>query len=254
MTNQNITSPALLSPEPTSWLGLCTRVTAAEALAVAASQPPLYMRCVFLFRVFYNFQWREEARSLHFVLGLPPASKSSYLLMTNQNINTPSPLSPEPTSWLWLCTWVTAAEAWLSRHRRQRHTCRVCFCLKVSYIFRGEKKRSLYTARPPATKSPFLLMTNQNITSPTHFYQNHPPDSGSVHESQQQQVWLSLHGIHSHTYCVRFCHTSSTWREAAQLICLAALRFLWRLPFENLRPRFCQEGTFPAIWKSWEDF
>ena len=27
--------------------------------------------CV-LFRVFYNFQWREEARSLQFVLGLPP--------------------------------------------------------------------------------------------------------------------------------------------------------------------------------------
>ena len=99
------------------------------------------------------------------------------------------------------------------------------FCLKVSYIFRGEKKRSLYTARPPATRSPFLLMTNQNITSPTHYHQNQPPDSGSVHESQQQQVWLSLHGIHSHTYCVRFCHTSSTWRKAAQLICLAALRF-----------------------------
>ncbi|CAN0464520.1 unnamed protein product [Ascophyllum nodosum] len=42
-------------------------------------------------------------------------------------------------------------------------------------------------------------MTNQNITSPAHYHQNQPPDSGSVHESQQQQLWLSLHGIHRHT-------------------------------------------------------
>ena len=35
---------------------------------------------------------------------------------------------------------------------------------------------------------------------------------------------------------------------------LAASRFSWWPPFENLELRFCQMSTFPAIWKSWEDF
>ena len=42
--------------------------TAAAALAIIASQSPPYMLCVFLFRVFYNFPRREEAKSLLFVL------------------------------------------------------------------------------------------------------------------------------------------------------------------------------------------
>ena len=74
-----------------------------------------------------------------------------------------------------------------------------------------ERRGEVSTARPPATKSPFLLMTNQNTTSPVPHHQNQPPDSGSVHESQQQQLRLSLHRSHRHTCCVRFC-----WKSVLQ--------------------------------------
>ena len=99
---------------------------------------------------------------------------------------------------------------WLSRHRSHRHTCCVCFCFRGVLNFFVERRSEPSTACPPATKSPFLLMTNQNISSPALYHQSQPPDSGSVHESQQQQLRLSLHRIHRHTYCVRFCYTSST--------------------------------------------
>ena len=36
------------------------------------------------------------------------------------------------------------------------------------------------TARPPATKSPFLLVTNRNQTSPASHSQNQSPDSGRL--------------------------------------------------------------------------
>ena len=52
-----------------------------------------------------------------------------------------------------------------------------------------ERRGEVSTARPPVTKSPFILMTNQN-TSPALHRQNQPPDSGSVHESQRQQLRL----------------------------------------------------------------
>ena len=81
----------------------------------------------------------------------------------------------------------------------------VCvFVLEVLHFF-VERRSEASTARPPATKSPFLLMTNQNITSPALYHQSQPPDSGFVHESQQQQLWLSLHCIQRHTYCVCVC-------------------------------------------------
>ena len=67
------------------------------------------------------------------------------------------------------------------------------------------KRRSLYCARPPATKSPFLLMTSRDTTSPTLHYQNQPPDTGSVYESQRRKLWLSRHRSHRHTWCVCFC-------------------------------------------------
>ena len=86
----------------------------------------------------------------------------------------------------------------------------VCVFVLGCLTFFVERRSEASTARPPATKSPFLLMTNQNITSPALYHQNQPPDSSSVHESQQQQLWLSLHRIHCHTYFVRFCYTSST--------------------------------------------
>ena len=95
-------------------------------------------------------------------------------------------------------------------------------CFPISEERRGEAS----TTRPPATKSPFLLMmTNQNTTSPAPHHQNQPPDFGSVHESQQQQLRLSLHRSHRHTCCVRARRVfyNFPWREAAQLMCLAAL-------------------------------
>ena len=57
---------------------------------------------------------------------------------------------------------------------------------------------------PPAAKSPFLLMTNQNQTSSAPPPQSQTLDSGAVHESQRQQLWLSLNRSHRRT-CVRFC-------------------------------------------------
>ena len=68
---------------------------------------------------------------------------------------------------------------------------------------RGEV--STTTAGPPATKSPFLLMTNQNQISPALHLQNQPFDSGSIHETQRQELfWLSLHRSHRRTCCVLF--------------------------------------------------
>ena len=114
----------------------------------------------------------------------------------------------------------------LSLHRSHRHACCVCFCLEC-FTISEERRGEVSTARPPATKSPFLLMTNQNTTSPAPQHQNQPPDFGSGHESQQQQLRLSLHRSHRHTCCVRVRRVfyNFPWREAAQLMCLAALRF-----------------------------
>ena len=95
-------------------------------------------------------------------------------------------------------------QLWLSLHRSQRHTCCVCFCFECFAIFRVNR-RSL-SVRPPATKSPFLLMTNQNTTNPALHHQN---QSGSIHESQQQQLWLSLHRSHRHTCGVSFWYKSA---------------------------------------------
>ena len=70
----------------------------------------------------------------------------------------------------------------------------------------------------PATKSPFLLMTNQNQTSPAPHPQNQPPDSGSVHGSQRQQLWLSLHRSHRVRFlCFKCFLLIPQGKEAAQL-------------------------------------
>ena len=113
----------------------------------------------------------------------------------------------------------------LSLHRSHRHACCVCFCLEC-FTISEERRGEVSTARPPATKSPFLLMTNENTTSPALQHQNQPPNFGSVHESQQLR--LSLHRSLRHTRCVRVSRVlyNFPWREAAQLMCLAALRFL----------------------------
>ena len=55
----------------------------------------------------------------------------------------------------------------------------------------------------PATKSLFLLMTNQNQTSPVPLPQNQLPDSRSVQESQQQQLGYRCIAVTAvHAMCV----------------------------------------------------
>ena len=76
---------------------------------------------------------------------------------------------------------------------------------KMYSVTRNTKIGQVSSARSPVTKSPFLLMTNQNTTSPALHHQNQPPDSGSVHESQRWQLRLSLHRSHRITCCVCFC-------------------------------------------------
>ena len=158
----------------------------------------------------------------------PPATKSPFLLMTDQNTTSPSLHHQNQPPDSGSEHESQRRQLRLSLHRSHRHACCVCFCLEcftISEERRGEV--SVSTARPPATKSPFLLMTNQNKKSPAPQHQNQPPDFGSVHESQQQQLRLSLHRSHRHTCCVRVRRVfyNFPWREAAQLMCLAALRF-----------------------------
>ena len=141
--------------------------------------------------------------------------------MTNQNTTSPAlhrQNQPPDSGSVHESRW----KLWLSRHRSHRHTCCVFFCLECFTIFRGEKRRSLFTARPSATKSPFLLMSNQNITNPALYHQNQPSDSGSVHESQRRNLWLSLHRSHRHTCCVCFyldCFTIFRGEKRESLYC-----------------------------------
>ena len=115
----------------------------------------------------------------------------------------------------------------LSLHRSHRNTCCVCFCFRVFYNFRGEKRRNLYCSSSSHQKSVSADdRSKHNKPSPSS-PENQPPDFGSVHESQQQQLRLSLHRNHRHTCCVRVRRViyNFPWREAAQLMCLAALTF-----------------------------
>ena len=92
-----------------------------------------------------------------------------------------------------------ASASWVHAH----NTGLTASTVNVTFHTKHEnKRRSLYCARPPATKSPFLLMTSRNTTSPTLHYQNQPPDTGSVYESQRRKLWLSRHRSHRHTWCV----------------------------------------------------
>ena len=193
----------------------------------------------------------------HLVLGLPRASKSSFLLMTNQNINTPALYHQNQHLDSGSVHESHRRKLWLSRHRRHRDTCRVCFCLKVSYIFRGDKKRSLSCSSSGHQKSVSADdKSKHNKPSPL---SPEPTSWLGLCTRVTAAAALAIAAWHSPPYiCVRFCHTvlqvQFSVERSGTTDFLAALRFSWRLPFENLRPRFCQEGTFPAIWKSWEDF
>ena len=148
MTNQNITSPALYHQNQPPDSGSVHE--SQEALGIAASQPPLYMRCVFLFRVFYNFQWRGEAPrprtspSLQKFVSADDKSKHKHAqpFITRTNILTLALyMSHIGGSFGYRGIAGTAIHA-------------VCvFCLKVSYIFRGDKKRSLYCSSSGHQKS-----------------------------------------------------------------------------------------------------
>ena len=89
----------------------------------------------------------------------------------------------------------------LSLNCSHRNTCCVCFCFRVFYNFRGEKRRSLYCSFSSHQKSVSADdKSKHNKPSPS----SPEPTScfGSVHESQQEQLWLSLHRSHRHTCCV----------------------------------------------------
>ena len=77
--------------------------------------------------------------------------------------------------------------------------------LECFAIFRGEMRRSLYCSSSNHQKSVSAHdKSKHNKPSPSS-PESASCDSGSVHESQRQQLWLSLHRSHCHTCCVRFC-------------------------------------------------
>ena len=108
--------------------------------------------------------------------------------------------------------WSRCIQIFLEKHENGRrslaivdkHAQALGAALKFSSFFGSHVPRSMpcigfdscCSAPLPATKSPFLLMTNKNQTSPAPHPQNQPPDSGSVRGSQRQQLWLSLHRSH----------------------------------------------------------
>ena len=115
--------------------------------------------------------------------------------------------------------------------------------LKSSSFFWNHVPRSMpyigfdssSSAPLPATKSPFLPMTNQNQTSPAPHPQNQPPDSGSVHRSQRQHLWLSLHRSHRVRFCISSVFSLSP-KERSGAIDLS---------------RRIKIFVIAAIWKSW---
>ena len=123
----------------------------------------------------------------------PPATKSPLLVMTSQNVTSPALHHQNQPPDSGSVQESQRRKLWLSRHRSHRRTCCVCFCLIV-FLFKSvlqfsvERRGEVSTARPPATKSSFLLMTNQNTTSPVLYRKNRPHDSGFIHESQLQQL------------------------------------------------------------------
>ena len=60
-----------------------------------------------------------------------------------EKFNKPSPSSPEPTSDSGSVHESQRRQLRLSLHRSHRNTYCVCFCFRVFYNFRGEKRRSL---------------------------------------------------------------------------------------------------------------
>ena len=150
MTNQNITSPALYHQNQPPDSG-SVHESQRQKLWLSRHRSHRYT-CGVCFCLECSTIFSGEGR--HLVLGLPRASKSSFLLMTNQNINTPSPLSPEPTSWLWLCTWVTSAEA-LAIAASQAPPYMPCvFLFKgvLHFSWRQEAKPLLLVLRPPKVR------------------------------------------------------------------------------------------------------
>ena len=68
-----------------------------------------------------------------------------------------------------------------------------------------ENRRSLYCSSFSHQKSVSADDKSKHNKRPALHHQNQLPDSGSVHEAQLRQLWLSLHRSHRHTYFVCFC-------------------------------------------------
>ena len=138
-SKHNKLSPS--SPESTSRLWHCTWVTAAAALAIAASQSPLYMMCVF-----YNFPRREEAKSLLFVLQPPKkvyfcwwqikTQQAQPFITINNLLTLALYMSHSGSSFGYRCIAVTALHA-------------VCVFLRVFYNFPWERSGTTDLSRRP---------------------------------------------------------------------------------------------------------
>ena len=96
----------------------------------------------------------ENRRSLYYCSRRPPVTKSPFLSMTNQNTTSPALYHQNQPPDLGSVHQSQRRKLWLSRHRSHRHTCCVCFCFRVSYIFswRKEAKPLLLVLRPPKVR------------------------------------------------------------------------------------------------------
>ena len=147
--------------------------------------------------------------------------------MTNQNTTSPALHHQNQPPDSGLVHESQRRQLRLSLHRSHRNTCCVCFCFRVFYHFRGEKRRSLYCSSSSHQKSvsaddkskhkpsPSPLITRTNLLTLA-LYMSHSSSS------------FGYRCIAVTAICrvrVRRVFYNFPWREAAQLMCLAALRF-----------------------------
>ena len=108
----------------------------------------------------------------------------------------------------------------LSLHRSHRNTCCVCFCFRVFYNFRGENRRSLYCSSFSQQKS---------VSADDKSKHNKPSLTLALYMSHSSSSFgyrcIAVTAIHTCRVRVRRVFYNFPWREAAQLMCLAALRF-----------------------------
>ena len=118
-------------------------------------------------------------------------------------------------------------QLWLSLHRSHRHTCCMCFCLECFTIFRGEKRRSLYCSSSSHQRSVSADDIKTQQSQPFITRANHLTLALSMSHSSSSFGYRCVAVTAIHVVCVLVIRVfyNFPWREAAQLICLAALRF-----------------------------